>query len=279
MKSNLLYRRKRIMSYEILVLDIDGTLTNSEKIITERTKEALFALQERGHKVVLASGRPTPGIMPIAEQIRLKDFGGYILAYNGAKVLNCQTGEVIYQKSLPQESIKEIYGAAKEFKTGLLSYDQDGIITPEAPDEYIKIEAKINHLPVKQVDNFVEYINYPVNKCLMTADGLYLADVEVQMKKRFGNLLNIYRSEPFFLEIMPQSIDKAYSLGKLLETLGMTKDQMICCGDGYNDLSMIQYAGMGVAMANANEQVKEAADFITLSNDEDGVAHVIHKFM
>lgn len=267
------------MSYEILVLDIDGTLTNSEKIITDTTKEALFALQERGHKVVLASGRPTPGIMPIAEQLRLKDFGGYILAYNGAKVLNCQTEEVIYQKSLPQESIKEIYNAAKEFKTGLLSYDQDGIITPEAPDEYIKIEARINHLPIKQVSDFVEYVNYPVNKCLMTADGLYLADVEVQMKKRFGNRLNIYRSEPFFLEIMPQSIDKAYSLGKLLEKLGMTKDQMICCGDGYNDLSMIQYAGMGVAMANANDQVKEAADFITLSNDEDGVAHVIHKFM
>lgn len=267
------------MAYEILVLDIDGTLTNSEKLITEKTKEALFALQERGHKVVLASGRPTPGIMPIAEQIRLKEYGGYILAYNGAKVMNCQTGEVIYQKTLPEESIKEIYDAAVEFKTGLLSYDKEGIITPVQPDEYIHKEAKINHLPIKKVDNFVEYIDYPVNKCLLTADGLYLAEVEVELKKRFRGKLNIYRSEPFFLEIMPQNIDKAYSLGKLLETLGMTKDQMICCGDGYNDLSMIQYAGMGVAMANANEQVKEAADFITLSNDEDGVAHVIDKFM
>lgn len=267
------------MAYEILVLDIDGTLTNSEKLITDKTKEALFALQQRGHKVVLASGRPTPGIMPIAEQIRLKEYGGYILAYNGAKVMNCQTGEVIYQKSLPQESIKDIYDAAKEFKTGLLSYDKDGIITPEEPDEYIRKEAKINHLPIKKVDNFVDYINYPVNKCLLTEDGLYLAEVETELKKRFRGKLNIYRSEPFFLEIMPQNIDKAYSLGKLLEVLGMTKDQMICCGDGYNDLSMIQYAGMGVAMANANDQVKEAADFITLSNDEDGVAHVIQKFM
>lgn len=267
------------MAYEILVLDIDGTLTNSEKLITDKTKEALFALQERGHKVVLASGRPTPGIMPIAEQISLKDFGGYILAYNGAKVLNCQTGEVIYQKALPSESIQEIYDAAMEFKTGLLSYDTEGIITPKDPDEYIRIEAKINHLPIKKVENFVEYINYPVNKCLLTADGRYLADVEVELKKRFCGRLNIYRSEPFFLEVMPQNIDKAYSLGKLLEKLGMTKDQMICCGDGYNDLSMIQYAGMGVAMANANDQVKEAADFITLSNDEDGVAHVIQKFM
>lgn len=267
------------MSYEILVLDIDGTLTNSEKLITDKTKEALFALQERGHKVVLASGRPTPGIMPIAEQIRLKEYGGYILAYNGAKVMNFQTGEIIYQKTLPQESIQEIYDAAKEFQTGLLCYDKEGIITPEEPDEYIWKESKINHLPVKKVDNFVEYIDYPVNKCLLTADGLYLAEVEVELKKRFRGRLNVYRSEPYFLEIMPENIDKAFSLGKLLDSLNMTKDQMICCGDGYNDLSMIQYAGMGVAMANANDQVKEAADFITFSNDEDGVAHVIQKFM
>ena len=267
------------MSYEILVLDIDGTLTNSQKNITERTKEALFSIQERGKKVVLASGRPTPGIMHIAEQIRLKEYGGYILAYNGAKVLNCQTGEVIYQKTLPPESIQYIYDASKEFKTGLLSYDTEGIITPEEPDEFIQIEAKINKLSMKKVDNFVEYINYPVNKCLMTAEGTYLADVEAEMKKRFGDRLNIYRSESFFLEIMPQSIDKAYSLGKLLEHLGMRKEQMICCGDGYNDLSMIQYAGLGVAMENANDQVKAAADYITLSNDKDGVAHVIQKFM
>ncbi|SET14739.1 Cof-type HAD-IIB family hydrolase [[Clostridium] polysaccharolyticum] len=267
------------MAYEILVLDIDGTLTNSEKLITGKTKEALFALQERGHKVVLASGRPTPGIIPVAEQIRLKEYGGYILAYNGAKVLNCQTGEVIYEKSLPKESIKEIYDAAKEFKTGLLSYDKEGIITPREPDEYIQKEAMINHLPIKKVDNFVEYIDYPVNKCLLTENGLYLAEVEKELKNRFRGKLNVYRSEPFFLEIMPENIDKAYSLGKLLEKLGMTKDQMICCGDGYNDLSMIEYAGMGVAMANANDQVKEAADFITLSNDEDGVAHVIDRFM
>lgn len=267
------------MSYEILVLDIDGTLTNSEKNITEKTKEALFALQEKGKKVVLASGRPTPGIMPIAEQIRLKEYGGYILAYNGAKVVNAQTGEIIYQKALPAESIAKIYDASKEYKTGLLSYDKEGIITPEEPDQFIQIEAKINKLSIKKVDDFVAYINYPVNKCLMTEEGTYLAEVEEKMKERFGDSLNIYRSEPFFLEIMPQSIDKAYSLGKLLEYLGMTKEQMICCGDGYNDLSMIQYAGLGVAMANANDQVRAAADYITLSNDEDGVAHVIEKFM
>ncbi|MNC58853.1 Sugar phosphatase YidA [compost metagenome] len=78
---------------------------------------------------------------------------------------------------------------------------------------------------------------------------------------------------------MPKNIDKAFSLGKLLDHLGLSREQMISCGDGFNDISMIEYAGMGVAMANAQEIVKSKADYITLSNDEDGIAHVIEEFM
>lgn len=92
-------------------------------------------------------------------------------------------------------------------------------------------------------------------------------------------LLNIYLSEPFFLEIMPKNIDKAQSLQKLLNSIGLTANEMICCGDGFNDLSMIEYAGLGVAMENAQPIIKETADFITRSNDEDGVLHVIDTFM
>ena len=92
-----------------------------------------------------------------------------------------------------------------------------------------------------------------------------------KLQKQYHGLLNIYRSEPFFLEIMPQNIDKAHSLQKLLNSIGLTADSMICCGDGFNDLSMIEYAGLGVAMENAQPVVKESADFITKSNDEDGI--------
>lgn len=272
-------RRIKIMAYEILVLDIDGTLTNSEKLISERTKQAIFDLQERGHLVVLASGRPTPGIMPLAKQLKMEQYGGYILSYNGAKVIDCKTGEVIYQKTLPATYIQTLYDAAIEFDTGLITYDKDGVVSARKVDEYVKVECKINKLSVKEIDDFVSYVNYPVNKCLMTGDGLYLAKVEEEMKKRLGDVLSIYRSEPFFLEIMPQNIDKAYSLGKLLDHLGLSKEQMICCGDGFNDVTMIEYAGMGVAMENATQVVKDKADFITLSNDNDGVAHVIEKFM
>ena len=100
-----------------------------------------------------------------------------------------------------------------------------------------------------------------------------------RLKEEYHSLLNIYRSEPYFLEIMPQNIDKAHSLQKLLSSIGLTADEMICCGDGYNDLSMIEYAGLGVAMENAQPVIKDAANFVTRSNDEDGILYVIDRFM
>lgn len=267
------------MAYEMLVLDIDGTLTNSKKEISQTTKEAIRAIQERGHHVVLASGRPTAGILPIAKELKLKEFGGFVLSFNGAKVINCKDNEIIFQNTIPSDLISDIYREAVKENVGIISYDDTSIITASEIDEYIEKESKINHMPIKRVDDFVSYINFPINKCLMTGEPHYLAQVEQRMKKRFGDKLSIYRSEPFFLEIMPLYIDKAHSLEKLLDILHMSKEQMISCGDGYNDLTMIQYAGKGVAMGNAQKEIREAADYITLSNDEDGVAHVIDKFM
>lgn len=267
------------MAYEILVLDIDGTLTNSKKEISQKTLDAIISIQERNHTVVLASGRPTPGITALAEKLRLSHYGGFILSYNGAKIINCKTEEVIYQKVLPADIIPSLHAAAVQYHVGIISYEGDHVITDMELDEYMIKEAKINNIPIKTITDFPNYITFPVNKCLMTGPGDKLAQIEPKMKEQFGDRINIYRSEPFFLELMPQNIDKANSLKVLLNHLNLSTEQMISCGDGFNDLSMIEYAGMGVAMANAQEIVKKAANYITLSNDDDGVAHVIQEFM
>ncbi len=267
------------MAYKIIALDLDGTLTNSEKKITPKTKEAIFRIQEKGVKVVLASGRPTPGVIPLAEELRLQDYGSYILSFNGGKIINCKTKEAVYNQVLPRKIIKEIYAEALLQDAGIITYEDDAIIAGNGIDKYCEIEAGINKLPIKEVDDFVDYINFDVNKCLLTGHGEHMARVERNFAKRFGTVLNVYRSEPFFVEIMPKGIDKAQSLEKLLNKLGFTRAELICCGDGFNDLSMIKYAGLGVAMSNAQDEVKQAADFITKSNDEDGVAYVIEKFI
>ena len=267
------------MDYKMIVLDLDGTLTNSKKEISKPTKEALIEVQKRGCKVVLASGRPTPGVLPLAKELKLEIYGGYTLAFNGARILDCRSQKVIYQKTLPQKTIPEIYNAAIENEVGIITYTEDKIIAGTPVDAYMLKEKEICKVPILEVESFKDYVKFPVNKCLLTAEGSYLAKVEERLRKKFHKLLSVYRSEPYFLEIVPQGIDKAHSLSKLLASLGMTAKDMICCGDGFNDISMIEYAGLGIAMENAQEAVKNAADFITKSNDEDGILHVIEKFL
>lgn len=266
-------------SYEVIVLDLDGTLTNSQKIITPKTKEALMKAQCAGKKVVLASGRPTGGVVRLADELRLDEFGGFILSFNGGHIINYANGEIVYDKTVPQDLTEDIYKEAMKAELGIVTYTDSEIVACAKINPYMQLEADINGMPLRPVENFTEIVDFPVNKFLMSGEPEKVLAMQEHMQKIFGERLNIFRSEPFFLEIMPQSIDKAYSLGILLEYLKTDAAHMICCGDSYNDCSMIQMAGLGVAMANAKEETKEVADYITRSNDEDGIADVVYQFM
>ena len=134
-------------------------------------------------------------------------------------------------------------------------------------------------METKKVDNFLEAIDFPVAKCLIVGEASRLMLLEKEMHEELKECMGVYRSEPYFLELVPKGIDKAQSLAVLLEKIGATCEEMIAIGDGFNDKSMIEFAGLGVAMANAQEVVKQAANYITLSNEEDGVAAVVEKFM
>lgn len=267
------------MNYRMIVLDLDGTLTNRDKVITDHTKRVLMEAQKRGKKVVLASGRPTYGVMPLAEELELDKYEGYILSYNGGVITDCRTREVVFQKKLPVETNRRIAELAAEERVDLMTY-QDAMIITNNPDcPYAKLESQINHLEIKKVEDMAEYVDFAVPKFLMMDDGDYLAMVEARVKAALGKNFSVYRSEPFFLEILPRGIDKAQCLEQLLKLLGLDREEMIACGDGYNDLSMIRFAGLGVAMENAVLPVRNAADYVTYSNNDEGVAHVVEKFL
>ena len=268
------------MDYKLIVLDIDGTLTNSKKEITPRTKEALIKIQEQGVYVAIASGRPTPGTKKVAQELELERFGNYVLSFNGGRVINCKTGEVVLDKTIPAEMAWELCDVARENGVGIMTYNSEcALAGTDTIDEYMELEARINSIELKQVGHFKNYVDFPVNKCLMTSEPEHLVELEKKLKEKYAGKLNIFRSEPFFLELMPKGIDKAAVLKNFLPFLGIARDEVICCGDGYNDKTMIEFAGLGVAMANAREEVKEVADYITSSNDEDGIAKVVEKYI
>lgn len=268
------------MKYQILVLDLDGTLTNSEKKVTPPTLNALIEIQEAGKKVVLASGRPTRGVMPLARELHLERYGSYILSFNGARITDCRSGDIIYNRTLPREVLLPIYEIASRYPVDMLAYGDSILYSAFKPNEFTELESRINDMPIDNSGNFCEAVAaQPNNKFLLTGNPHDIAMVKEVLNTRFHGYLNIYCSDPFFLEIMPQKIDKAHSLQRLLNSIGLTADEMICCGDGYNDITMIECAGLGVAMQNAQPMVRERADFITKSNDEDGVLFVIDEFM
>ncbi|MCQ2235118.1 MAG: Cof-type HAD-IIB family hydrolase [Paludibacteraceae bacterium] len=266
--------------YKMLVLDLDGTLTNSEKKITPKTKAALMKAQENGVIVVLASGRPTYGVRPVAEELELSRYGGYMLPFNGGQIISCKDNSTLFQQILPKEEIPLLYNLARRHGVEIMSYTEDGtcVLTENPADEWVLIEAKINSMEVKRSENFVKELSYPVTKCLIVGEPSKIAVAEEVALGEFGDRIGLFQSQPFFLECVPQGIDKALSLDRLTQMLGMSKDQVVACGDGHNDISMIEWSGLGVAMSNAQPKVLDKADFVTLSNDEDGIAHVIEKF-
>ena len=266
------------MNYKLLVLDLDGTLTNTKKEITPRNREILIQAQQQGTRLVLASGRPTYGIVPLANQLQMNQFEGYILSYNGGEIIDWKTHEILYSNVLPDTAIPQLYECAKRNGLAILTYDKEYIVTENPEDEYVKKEAFLNKMQIRETNDFLADIRLPLPKCLIVGEPDKLIAVESELSLLMQGTISVYRSEPYFLELVPPGIDKARSLAVLLEKLNMKKEEMVAIGDGYNDLSMIKFAGLGVAMGNAQEPVKKAADYITLSNDEDGVAVVVERF-
>ncbi|MDY5655571.1 MAG: Cof-type HAD-IIB family hydrolase [Prevotella sp.] len=267
------------MSYRMIVLDLDGTLTNAKKEVTARNLETLMEAQRRGVKVVLASGRPTYGIMPLAEQLRLADYDGYILAYNGGKILSCRTGETVFNRELEPELVPLLHRHAMDAGLHILAYQGESIAATKVDDEYVEHVAFINKMPLIEYDDFANQVEHPINKCLIVGHPEPLHALELRLAEELEGRLLVYRSCDFFLECVPMGIEKSQSLDKLISRLGILREEVIAVGDGYNDMGMIGFAGLGVAMENAAEEVKQAADYITASNEEDGVALVVERFI
>ena len=277
-ESHRTMEKAKQIPYRAIALDLDGTLTNHEKVVTPKTRKALLKAAAKGAVIILASGRPTYGIEPVAECLELQKRGGYILSYNGGNIVNAKTGEKLFSQFLPDEVIPELYAYAKEHGHALLGYAGNEIITEMPDDQYVKEESRINKMNIRKVDNLFESLEPHPTKLLMTGDPTLMLKAEEELVEKLGDRMDIFRSAPFFLELVPKGIDKAKSLTRLLTKINLTPADLIAFGDGYNDLSMLKLAGMGVAMENAAPEVRAEADYVTLSNEEDGVAAALTHF-
>ena len=268
------------MKYKLLVLDVDGTLLNDEREISKRTLAALLKVQQMGVRIVLASGRPTYGLMPLAKTLELGNYGGFVLSYNGCQIIKAQNGEILFERRINPEMLPYLEKKARKNGFAIFTYHNDTLITDSPDNEYIKNEALLNNLKIIKEDEFSTAIDFAPCKCMLVSDKEEaLIELEQHWEKRLAGTLDAFRSEPYFLEVVPCGVNKANTLGALLEHLGVTREEVIAVGDGVCDVTMLQLAGMGVAMGHSQDSVKVCADYVTASNEEDGVALAVEKLI
>ena len=266
------------MKYKLLVLDVDGTILNSERKITQRTVMTLRKVQSIGIKVALASGRPTYGLLPLAKAIDLGTYGGYIISYNGAQVISAQDGEILFARSIDPQMVP--YLEKKAAKTGMTMayYDGDEVVSTDITNPHVVDEAQMNGMKLRQVDQISMVVeDWPSEVMLFSDHEEELDSLENHMQRHLNGVMDTIHSNPYMLEVVGYQVGKSYAMSALMQLLGIGMEEVIAIGDGTADVNMIQMAGTGIAMANAVESVRRCADYITLSNDEDGAAVAIEK--
>lgn len=268
------------MKYKLLVLDVDGTLLNGDREISKRTLAALLKVQQMGVRIVLASGRPTYGLLPLAKTLELGNYGGFILSYNGCQIISAQNGEIVFERRINPEMLPYLEKKARKNGFAIFTYHDDTIIANNPENEYIQSEARLNNLKLIKEEEFSIGVDFAPCKCMLVSDDVEaLIALEQLWKSRLNGALEVFRSEPYFLEVVPCGIDKANSLGALLEHLDIKRDEVIAIGDGVCDVTMIQLAGLGVAMGHSQDSVRVCADYVTATNEEDGVAQAVEKLI
>lgn len=278
------------MSIKAIAMDIDGTLTTDDKDISPRTLEALLAAQAKGIKLILASGRPAQGLKALGAQLKLAENDGLYVAFGGAHVESAKTGECYFDQAIPEAELRKLLDHVKKFDViAWLNEGRDLFVT----DAYhcmisdgqggtmniVKYERDACDLRICEVDDLMERAANPQNKVLCAGDPEYLAQHYQELSAPFEGILSASFTAPWYYEFMPLGIDKANALDQGLAKLGIEPSEVIAFGDGQNDASMLAWAGMGVAMGNAVDETKAAANMVTADNNHDGIAEALEKLL
>lgn len=262
------------MEYKLIAVDMDGTLLNSKGEITQKTVESIRDVVEKGVMFTISTGRPIQGVAKYNDLLSLK---GPIITYNGAMIVKAENQEVLFEQGLLRDDAKKILELGKMYNTTMCIWANNQLYGNRL-DEKIHDYKKLSGVEPILAENFDELLDIGITKILWYDETKRIEQFLNTLSQDIFFEVSFCTSKPTFLEFFSSKVSKARAMEKIGEIYGIEKNEMIAIGDGLNDLSMIQYAGLGVAMDNADEAVKRNAQFITDSNDNDGVRKVIEKF-
>lgn len=263
---------------KLVAIDMDGTLLSSSHEISERNKEAIKGALEKGVKIVLCSGRTINNLLEFTRGLGLIGEEEYVVGHNGAAAMRIIDEEYVYENSLTGKEAKEIAKVCDSVDANYTIYTFHEAMTPR-DNAHGRYEAELNSMKLKVCHPRVLDDEEKITKVLILDDEEVLDSYIGEIRKHFDDQYNLVRSMPVYLEIMRKEVNKMSGIMAVAKLHGIEESEIMAIGDAPNDLEMIEGAGLGVAMGNAHEIIKEASDFITRTNDEDGVAYVLNRYL
>ncbi|AJI96283.1 HAD hydrolase, IIB family protein [Yersinia ruckeri] len=268
------------MAIELIAIDMDGTLLNGRNQITPRVKQAINAAQQKGVVVVLATGRPYIGVTKYLRELDMENSNDYCISNNGALVQKAATGECVLQETLSFDDYLYFEALARQLGVHFHAFDYNTLYTANKDiSKYTVHEVLLTGIPLKyrSISEMDSAMRFP--KVMMIDEPEPLDRAIAQIPAEAFDSYTIMKSSPYFLEILNKRVDKGAGVRMLAEHLGIAQENVMTLGDQGNDYAMIEYAGLGVAMGNAIPELKEIAQYVTATNEEDGVAVAIETFV
>jgi Cof subfamily protein (haloacid dehalogenase superfamily) len=266
-------------SFRLLALDLDDTLLRSDLTISFRTRNAIKKAEAAGVTVVLASGRTQAAMERFSRILGMHKRAGYLICSNGTIICESRTGAVVFESMVNPQTALVAFNLADTEGFAVQIYEND-IMYVSRTNEYTDYDIKLTGLKQVVVDNFRELVNRGCHKLLIPGDPVLLEPLETILRNCLDTDATLFTSKPYFLEILPAYTDKGTALAKTAELLGIKQEEVLAIGDSMNDEAMIRWAGLGVAMINGDDRIKNIAAIVTeKSNDDDGIVDIIEKYI
>lgn len=272
---------KAKLDVRLIALDLDDTLLNEEREITEKNLEALKECAQKGIYIVLCSGRAEDAILPFIKKIGIgeKETGRYLIAINGCSIFDLHTREQVFCKKVESDILVRTNEIAEEWGLRSEVYTPDTIYYQEET-KWTRLDVDLCGLKGKVVPDYKEFIKQGFTKMLVPGQPELLLKLQDVLRKEFGDRAVIFTSKPYFLEILPPNCGKGEAVNFLAEKIGLPSDTTMAFGDSMNDESMIRLCKYGVCMKNGLDAIKEISDFVTdYDNNNDGIADFLRKYV
>lgn len=267
---------------KVLFLDMDGTTLDDDKQLSEANLDALCRAVKAGHEVIITTGRTHSSAGYLREHYGLDRIGcRYMIVYNGAAILDCETGKLLYSKTIPVEYAARMIDAAREEGVYLHSYTEKKVLT-ERDDENLAVYLKRTSMEAEIVPDLKKAVDRPPYKLLAVEvrDPDRLLAFKQNQSSWIKGKVDMYFSCREYLEVVPEGVSKGAALQMFCKMREIPIEHTIAAGDEGNDLSMLRAAGIGCAVANAQEEVKKTADYVTeRDNNHSAVAEIVERFL